>query len=57
VKKMPANTVGLPDASKSRMGPFAGYGVLTWDRNEKAYKTVWADSMAPGVTVDTGWLK
>jgi len=47
-------TVLMDQRSKSTMGPFAGHGVLTWDPNEKAYKTVWADSMAPGVTVDTG---
>lgn len=47
-------TVLMDQRSKSTMGPFVGHGVLTWDPNEKAYKTVWADSMTPGVTVDTG---
>ena len=48
-------TVLMEQRSKSAtMGSFAGHGVLTWDPNEKAYKTVWADSMTPGVTVDTG---
>jgi Protein of unknown function (DUF1579) len=47
-------TVLMEQRSKGAMGAFAGHGVLTWDPNEKAYKFVWADSMAPGVVIETG---
>lgn len=47
-------TVLMEQRSKSAMGPFAGHGVLTWDPNEKTYKFVWADSMSPGVMIETG---
>jgi hypothetical protein len=47
-------SVLMEQRSKSSMGPFSGHGVLTWDPNEKAYKTVWADSMTPGVVMSTG---
>lgn len=40
--------------SKSTMGSFRGHGVMTWDPNEKAYRFVWADSMSPGVVIETG---
>jgi hypothetical protein len=47
-------TVLMEQRSKSAMGPFSGHGVLTWDPNAKAYKFVWADSMTPGVMIETG---
>jgi hypothetical protein len=47
-------TVLMEQRSKGAMGAFAGHGVLTWDTNEKAYKFVWADSMGPGVVIETG---
>jgi hypothetical protein len=47
-------TVLMEQRSKSAMGSFAGHGVMTWDPNEKAYKLVWADSMTPGVVIETG---
>ena len=47
-------TVVMDQRSKSAMGTFTGHGILTWDPNEKAYKTVWADSMTPGVMTETG---
>jgi hypothetical protein len=47
-------TVLMEQSSKSAMGSFRGHGVLTWDPNEKAYKFVWADSMTPGVIIETG---
>ena len=27
------------------MGSFSGHGVLSWDPDEKVYKTSWVDSM------------
>ena len=47
-------SVLMEQRSKSAMGAFAGHGVFTWDPNEKAYKFVWADSMSPGVVIETG---
>ena len=47
-------TVLMEQRSKSTMGSFSGHGVFTWDPNEKAYKFVWADSMTPGVVIETG---
>jgi hypothetical protein len=47
-------TVLMEQRSKSATGSFRGHGVLTWDPNEKVYKFVWADSMTPGVIVETG---
>ena len=47
-------TVLMEERSKGSLGAFSGHGVLTWDPNEKAYKTYWSDSMTPGVTVSTG---
>ena len=47
-------SVLMEQRSKSAMGSFSGHGVLTWDPNEKAYKTVWADSMTPGVVTESG---
>jgi len=47
-------SVLMEQNSKSAMGSFRGHGVLTWDPNEKAYKTAWADSMMPGFIVETG---
>lgn len=39
---------------KSATSPFRGYGIMTWDPNEKAYKTVWVDNMTPGTVVQIG---
>ena len=47
-------TVLMEERSKGSLGTFSGHGVLTWDPNEKAYKTYWSDSMTPGVMVSTG---
>jgi len=47
-------TVLMEERSKGSLGAFSGHGVLTWDPNEKAYKTYWSDSMTPGVTISTG---
>jgi hypothetical protein len=47
-------TVLMEERSKGSLGVFSGHGVLTWDPNEKAYKTYWSDSMTPGVTISTG---
>ena len=47
-------TVLMEERSKGSLGAFWGHGVLTWDPNEKAYKTYWSDSMTPGVTISTG---
>jgi hypothetical protein len=47
-------TVLMEQRSKSAMGNFSGHGVMTWDPNAKAYKFVWADSMSPGVVIETG---
>jgi hypothetical protein len=47
-------SVLMEQKSKSAMGDFVGHGVMTWDPNEKAYKTVWTDSMTPGLVVTTG---
>jgi hypothetical protein len=44
----------MEQRSKNAMGNFSGHGVMTWDPNEKAYKFVWADSMTPGVVIETG---
>jgi hypothetical protein len=47
-------TVLMENRSKGSWGALSGHGVLTWDPNEKAYKTYWSDSMTPGVTISTG---
>jgi hypothetical protein len=47
-------SVLMEQRSKSAMGPFAGHGVLTWDPNDKVYRFIWADSMTPGVVIETG---
>jgi hypothetical protein len=47
-------TIIMDQRSKNAMGSFTGHGVMTWDANEKAYRFVWADSMAPGVVIETG---
>jgi hypothetical protein len=47
-------TVLMEQRSKGTMGNYLGHGVLTWDPNEKAYKSVWADSMTPGFVIETG---
>ena len=48
-------TVLMDQRSKSSTGmSFYGHGLLTWDPNDKAYKMVWADSMSPGVLIETG---
>lgn len=47
-------SVLMEQRSKSAMGAFSGHGVFTWDPNEKAYKFFWADSMTPGVVMETG---
>ena len=44
----------MDQRSKSSMGPFSGHGVMTWDPNTKAYRSVWADSMSPGLVTETG---
>jgi len=44
----------MDQRSKSAMGPFVGHGVFTRDPNDKLYRFVWADSMAPGVIIETG---
>ncbi len=43
-------TVLMEERSKGSLGAFSGHGVLTWDPNEKSYKTYWS----PGVTISTG---
>ena len=35
-------------------GSFTGHGAWSWDPNEKAYKSVWLDSMTPGMISATG---
>ncbi len=40
--------------SKGTLGAFAGHGIISWDPNEKAYKFAWADSMTPGIMLETG---
>lgn len=47
-------TMIMDHRSKSAMGAFTGHGIITWDPNEKVYKMVWADSMSPGVVIETG---
>ena len=47
-------SVLMEQNSKGAMGAFRGHGVLTWDPNEKVYKMVWADSMTPGIVIETG---
>jgi hypothetical protein len=47
-------TVLMEQRSKGAMGAFSGHGILTWDPEEKAYKTFWADSMTPGVVMESG---
>jgi len=47
-------TVIMDQRSKSSMGSFIGHGLLTWDPNEKVYRFAWADSMSPGVMIETG---
>jgi hypothetical protein len=55
VRRGPGGFTMLMDhRSKTSTGTFNSHGVLTWDPNEKAYKTVWADSTMPGVTISTG---
>src|SRR6476660_7176306 len=44
----------MDQRSKSVMGSFTGHGVFTWDPNDRAYRFIWADSMMPGVTIETG---
>lgn len=40
--------------SKGSMGSFSGHGITSWDPNEKAYKSIWVDSMSQGVVTQTG---
>src|SRR5438552_14517911 len=47
-------TVVMDQRSKSSTGSFTGHGLLTWDPNEKVYRFAWADSMSPGVMIETG---
>src|SRR3954464_2852035 len=47
-------SVVMDHRSKGTMGPFSGHAILTWDPNEKAYKTLWVDSMTQGPTIETG---
>ncbi len=47
-------TLLMDQRSKSAMGTFSGHGILTWDPNEKIYKSVWVDSMTPGLLTETG---
>ena len=42
---------------KSTAGPlptFHGYGIMSWDPNEKVYKTAWTDVMTPGIVISNG---
>lgn len=50
-------SVLMEQNSKGMMGSFRGHGVITWDPNEKVYKMVWADSMTPGVVIETGRIQ
>ena len=36
------------------MGSFSGHGVLSWDSDERVYKTSWVDSMTPGIMTSVG---
>ena len=35
------------------MGPFMGHGVIWWDADSKAYKSLWCDSMTPKCEIGT----
>jgi hypothetical protein len=42
---------------KSTSGPlptFQGHGFMSWDANQKVYKSAWTDVMTPGITTSTG---
>jgi Protein of unknown function (DUF1579) len=47
-------TVIVDQRSQGSLGTFVGHGVMTWDPNDKVYRTVWSDSMSPGVMISTG---
>src|ERR1043165_4674681 len=47
-------SVLMEHRSKGSMGSFAGHGVLSWDPNEKVYKTSWVDSMTPAIITSVG---
>ncbi len=47
-------SVLMEQRSKSSMGSFMGHAIMTWDPNDKAYKTYWVDSMTPGVMAESG---
>ncbi|MCI0353310.1 MAG: DUF1579 domain-containing protein [Acidobacteriales bacterium] len=56
VVKLGPGGLSLINDYKSRnvMGPFAGHGVIYWDPQEKAYKSLWIDSMSGEVETSTG---
>jgi len=47
-------SVLMEHRSKGTMGSFAGHGVLSWDPDERVYKTSWVDSMTPGIMTSVG---
>jgi len=47
-------SVLMEHRAKNAMGSFVGHGVLSWDPEEKVYKTSWVDSMTPGIMTSVG---
>jgi hypothetical protein len=56
VVKLGPGGLSLINDYKSRnvMGQFAGHGIIYWDPQEKAYKSLWIDSMSGRVETTTG---